>query len=366
MEAPLLFFSTSDIFSDSEYLLMKFIDEVKIAIGSGKGGPGAISFRRESMVPRGGPDGGDGGKGGDVILCANRGLNTLVDYKSNKKYYARGGHQGEGMNCTGPDGEDLLLQVPPGTIVRSVEGEILVDMTNIERYTILKGGRGGKGNWFFKTSVNQAPEKAQPGEPGQEMEVVLELKLIADVGIIGFPNAGKSTLISRISAAKPKIADYPFTTLTPNLGVVKAGDFRSYVVADIPGLIKGAHTGAGLGIQFLKHIERTRLFLHMIDVSGMSGSDPVSDYNDINYELEMYDQTNQGKEGFFPLKERSQMVVFNKIDTLSSDELERKVKDFKKKTGVTPFTISAVAGKNIEKLIFDMSSKIFEGQETEK
>jgi len=344
---------------------MKFIDEVKISIASGKGGPGAISFRRESMVPRGGPDGGDGGKGGDVILVVNRALNTLVDYKSNKKYAAKSGHQGEGMNCTGADGEDLVLEVPPGTLVRSADGETIVDMTTMDRFLILKGGRGGKGNWFFKTSVNQAPEKAQPGHPGSEMDVVLELKLIADVGIIGFPNAGKSTLISRISAAKPKIVDYPFTTLTPNLGVVKAGEFRSFVVADIPGLIKGAHTGAGLGIQFLKHIERTRLFLHLIDVSGMSGSDPAQDYSDINYELEMYDQTNRGKEGFFPLRERPQLVVFNKIDTLSSDELERKVKDFTKKTKVVPFVISAVTGKNIEKLVFEMSTRIFKEQDAQ-
>lgn len=342
---------------------MKFIDEVKISIASGKGGPGAISFRREAMVPRGGPDGGDGGKGGDVILSVNRGLNTLVDYKSNKKYAAKNGHQGEGMNCTGPNGDDLILEVPPGTLVRSPDGEILVDLTNVERFVILKGGRGGKGNAFFKTSVNQAPEKAQPGEPGQELEVVLELKLIADVGIIGFPNAGKSTLISRISAAKPKIADYPFTTLTPNLGVVKAGEFRSFVVADIPGLIKGAHTGAGLGIQFLKHIERTRLFVHLIDVSGMTASEPAQDYADINYELKMYDETNKDKEGFFPLCERPQLVVFNKIDTLSPDELEKKVRDFTKKTGVKPFVISAVTGKNIDQLVFDISGRIFEGQE---
>lgn len=338
---------------------MKFIDEVKISVASGKGGPGAISFRRESMAPRGGPDGGDGGKGGDAVLVVNKNLNTLVDYKSNKKYAAKDGNPGTGMNCTGHNGEDLIMEVPEGTLVRSTDGEILVDLTGIERHVLLKGGRGGKGNTFFKTSVNQAPEKAQPGEAGEALEVILELKLIADVGIIGFPNAGKSTLISRISAAKPKIADYPFTTLTPNLGVVKAGDFRSFVVADIPGLIKGAHTGAGLGIQFLKHIERTRLFVHLIDVSGVSGNEPIQDYLDINYELEMYDRTNKEKEGFFPLRERPQLVVFNKIDTLSSDDLEKKVKEFNKKTGIQPFVISAVTGKNIDKLIFDISARIF-------
>ncbi|MGZ5280114.1 MAG: GTPase ObgE, partial [Pseudobdellovibrionaceae bacterium] len=214
---------------------MKFIDEVKIVIASGKGGAGCVSFRRESMTPRGGPDGGDGGKGGDVILKVARNLNSLVDFRRNGKYFAPNGQQGSSSNCTGAHGEDMIMYVPPGTIIRDLNGEILIDMTGIEEHVFLKGGRGGKGNWYFKNSVNQAPEHAQPGEPGQQLEVKLELKLIADVGIIGSPNAGKSTLISRISAAKPKIADYPFTTLTPNLGVVKAGDFKTFVVADIPG-----------------------------------------------------------------------------------------------------------------------------------
>ncbi|MEZ0393337.1 MAG: GTPase ObgE, partial [Pseudobdellovibrionaceae bacterium] len=271
---------------------MKFIDEVNIVIASGKGGQGCVSFRREAMTPRGGPDGGDGGKGGDVILKVEKSLNSLVDFRRNKRYAAQSGQQGSGANCTGAHGSDMILHVPQGTIVRSSEGEILVDMTGVQEYVLLKGGRGGKGNWFFKTSVNQAPEHAQPGEPGEELEVKLELKLIADVGIVGFPNAGKSTLISRISAAKPKIADYPFTTLTPNLGVVKAGDFRNFVVADIPGLVKGAHQGIGLGIQFLKHIERTKVFVHLVDVSGMSSQDPLQDYRDINEELKMYDESN--------------------------------------------------------------------------
>lgn len=338
---------------------MKFIDEVRITVSSGHGGPGSISFRRESMVPRGGPDGGDGGKGGDVILKVDRNINSLVDYRHLKKYSAQNGNPGESSNCTGAHGKDLELIVPPGTLVRSSEGEVLVDMTGIESYILLKGGRGGKGNTFFKTSVNQAPEKAQPGEPGQELDVTLELKLIADVGIIGFPNAGKSTLISRISAARPKIADYPFTTLTPNLGVVKAAEYKSYVVADIPGLIKGAHHGAGLGIQFLKHVERTRLFVHLIDVSVMSSGDPVQDYLDINHELEMYDKQNKDKEGFFPLTERPQLVVFSKIDTLSEDELRRKMATFESKTKVKPYAISAVSGKNIEKLVFEIGKYIF-------
>jgi GTP-binding protein len=252
---------------------MKFIDEVKITLASGRGGPGCISFRRESGMPRGGPDGGDGGKGGNVIIRTSKHINSLVDLRQNKRYAAQNGEMGYGRQKAGADGEDMVMIVPQGTVIRTLEGEIIVDMTGINDYVILKGGRGGKGNEFFKTSINQAPDYAQPGEEGEEVEVKLELKLIADVGIIGFPNAGKSTLISRISAAKPKIADYPFTTLTPNLGVVKAGDYSSFVVADIPGLVKGAHEGVGLGIQFLKHVERTRIFIHLVDVSGVSGRD---------------------------------------------------------------------------------------------
>jgi GTP-binding protein len=344
---------------------MRFIDEIQITVASGKGGPGAVSFRREAMTPRGGPDGGDGGRGGDVILRVAENLNSLVDYRRGKKYSAQNGAPGEGANCSGAAGQDLILIVPPGTIVRNQEGEILVDMTGIREHVLLKGGRGGKGNHFFKTSINQAPEHAQPGEPGQELDVTLELKLIADVGIIGFPNAGKSTLISRISAARPKIADYPFTTLVPNLGVVKVGDYRSFVVADIPGLIKGAHQGAGLGIQFLRHIERTRLFLHVIDVSGMSGEDPIQAYKDIQYELEMYDQHNQGKEGFFPLSTRPQIIVLNKIDTLSKDDLDQLVTRFEKQTGQKPWAISAVTGKNVEPLLLEIEKRVMPHEESE-
>ncbi len=342
---------------------MKFIDEVRITISSGRGGQGCVSFRRESMQARGGPDGGDGGKGGDVILKTSKHLNSLVDYKPNKKYAASKGQQGFGSNCSGLNGEDLVLVVPEGTIVRSLEGEIIVDMTGINECVLLKGGRGGKGNAFFKNSINQAPEHAQPGEDSETMEVVLELKLIADVGIIGFPNAGKSTLISRISAARPKIADYPFTTLTPNLGVVKVGDYQSFVVADIPGLVKGAHQGVGLGIQFLKHIERTKFFIHLVDVSGMSGRDPIDDFNDINDELKMYDEVNNDKEGFFPLSTRPQVVVLNKIDTLSDDQLSRLKSQFKKKTGIDPFVISAVSGKNIKELIIELGKLVLKEEE---
>ncbi len=345
---------------------MKFIDEVRVVIASGKGGAGCISFRRESMTPRGGPDGGDGGKGGDLILKVQRNLNSLVDYRQNKRYGAQNGQQGSSRNQSGPAGEDMIMNIPPGTIIRNMDGEILVDMTGIDQFVLLKGGRGGKGNWFFKTSVNQAPEHAQPGEPGEEMEVKLELKLIADVGIIGFPNAGKSTLISRISSAKPKIADYPFTTLTPNLGVVKAGEFKTFVVADIPGLVKGAHQGVGLGIQFLKHIERTRLFIHLVDISGMTSDNPLQDYKDINFELRMYDDANQNKEGFFPLTGRPQLVVLNKTDTLQPEKLDRILNQFEKELGYRPMAISAVTGKNIEALIFEVGKHLFtDDQETE-
>lgn len=337
---------------------MKFIDEVTISISSGHGGPGCVSFRRESMMPRGGPDGGDGGKGGDVILKATKHLNSLMDYKSHRKYNAPNGQPGGSRNCSGQDGENLVLIVPEGTILRSAEGEIIVDMTGIEEHVLLKGGRGGKGNHFFKNSVNQAPEHAQPGEDNEAIETKLELKLIADIGIIGFPNAGKSTLISRISAAKPKIADYPFTTLTPNLGVVRAGDYQSFVVADIPGLMKGAHSGVGLGIQFLKHIERTKFFIHLVDASGLSGRDPVEDYTDINEELRMYDENSKEKAGFFPLTTRPQLVVLNKIDTLSDEQLTKLKNQFKKKTGVEPFLISAVSGKNIKELIIELARMV--------
>lgn len=341
---------------------MKFVDEVKITIASGRGGPGAVTFRRESYAPRGGPDGGDGGKGGDVIFRTSKHINSLVDFKNYKTYAAENGQPGAAVNCSGANGEDLIMIVPQGAIIRNLEGEVLYDLTEIDEVKVLSGGRGGKGNAFFKTSVNQAPEYAQPGEEGESLEILLELKLIADVGIIGFPNAGKSTLISRISAAKPKIADYPFTTLTPQLGVVKVGDYSSFVVADIPGLIKGAHQGVGLGIMFLKHIERTSLFLHLVDVSGMSGRDPLEDYEDIQYELKMYDEMNKDKDGFFPLMSREQIVVLNKIDLLSKDQIEKTRQQFKKKFGVETFAVSAVSGRNMQDLLVAVADKILKSK----
>ncbi len=342
---------------------MKFVDEVKITIASGHGGAGAVTFRREAFAPRGGPDGGDGGRGGNVVFKTSRHINSLVDFKTHKKYAAENGHPGAAVNATGPYGADLVLVVPQGTILRNAEtNEVIHDLTDIDELILLKGGRGGKGNVFFKSSVNQAPEYAQPGEDNQTMEIVLELKLIADVGIIGFPNAGKSTLISRISAAKPKIADYPFTTLTPNLGVVKVGDYSSFVVADIPGLIKGAHLGVGLGIQFLKHIERTSLFVHLVDVSGMSGRDPIQDYEDINYEIQQYDEMSKDKDGFFPLSSRPQILVLNKIDLLPKEQLEKLKQAFKKKFNVEAHAISGVTGKNTPEVLKIIADKVLKSK----
>lgn len=341
---------------------MKFVDEVKISIVSGHGGAGSISFRRESFAPRGGPDGGDGGKGGDVIFKTSRHINSLVDYKNLRTYKAESGQNGMSVDCSGADGQNLVMVVPEGTVIRDAEGNVLYDLADIDEVTVLRGGRGGRGNAFFKNSVNQAPEYAQPGEESEKLDITLELKLIADVGIIGFPNAGKSTLISRISAAKPKIADYPFTTLTPNLGVVKVGDYSSFVVADIPGLIKGAHQGVGLGIMFLKHIERTSFFIHMVDVSGLSGRDGMEDYSDLQYELKMYDEMNKDKDGFFPLMDREQVVVLNKIDLLSKEQIDKIKQQFKKKYSVEPHAISAATGKNLQELLVFIGDKVLKSK----
>ncbi len=339
---------------------MKFIDEVQIVVISGKGGQGCVAFRRETYVPRGGPNGGDGGRGGDVIFKVNPSLNSLVDFRRNKKYIASSGQQGGGSQMHGSDGADLILEVPRGTLIKNQNtGDLVADLTDMDVFTVCRGGRGGKGNEFFKNSVNQAPDYAQPGEPGEELEVTLELKLIADVGIIGFPNAGKSTLISRISAAKPKIADYPFTTLTPNLGVVRVDESKSFVVADIPGLVQGAHAGVGLGMQFLKHIQRTKVFVHLVDGSGFSGRDPVQDYLDINEELEKYDETSTVDSVFAPLRDRQQIVAINKTDTLSSEEIENLGKKFKSKFGFKPQFISAVAGRGLDDLLKEIGTVVF-------
>jgi GTP-binding protein len=338
---------------------MKFVDEVSITVRSGKGGPGAVSFRRESMAPRGGPDGGDGGRGGHVIFRVNNQLNSLLNYRFKSKFFAQDGIPGGGRNMTGPAGEDLILEVPAGTVVRDSETtEVLLDLSEPGDYLFLEGGRGGKGNWFFRTSVNQAPEHAQPGEPGHTRSLQLELKLIADVGVIGYPNAGKSTLISAISAAKPKIADYPFTTLAPNLGVVQADNDRTIVVADIPGLVPGAHKGVGLGTQFLRHIERTNLFVHLVDASGTDGRDPLQDYHDIVLELQEYDRAKSAEEMFRPLATRPQLVVLNKIDVLSRDQREELAERFRR-AGIDVMQISAATSYGTKELIYEMAKRVF-------
>jgi len=338
---------------------MKFIDEIDLRVASGKGGAGSVSFRREALVPRGGPDGGDGGKGGDVIFRVDPMLNSLIDLRLRRNYRAQDGEPGRGMNQAGKAGEDLVLSVPPGTVVYSEGGEMLADLKEGEEFVFLKGGLGGKGNTFYKSSVNQAPTVAQKGLPGEEAQIRLELKLLADVGIIGLPNAGKSTLISRISAAKPKVADYPFTTLTPNLGVVRYGDDRSFVVADIPGLIEGAHRGVGLGIQFLRHIERCSIFLHLIDISEMAGKEPLSAYREIQNELKEYDAAKHGEADYMPLVSRPQIVVFNKIDSVDTNRVEELISEFKGH-GVEVRPISAVAGLNVKELVFEVGKKVFE------
>jgi GTP-binding protein len=339
---------------------MKFIDEVPLAVESGRGGPGAVSWRREKFVPRGGPDGGDGGKGGDVIFKVSNHLNSLLNFRFKKKYQAQNGAAGGAQNMTGPDGQDLVLEVPIGTIVKSSDGMILADLSKPEEsFTLLQGGRGGKGNQFFQTSVNQAPTYAQPGEEGHSIDLLLELKLLADVGIIGFPNAGKSTLISHISAAKPKIADYPFTTLTPSLGVVQLGEFRTIVVADIPGLIPGAHQGVGLGIKFLKHIERTSCFVHLIDASELSGREPIEDFEHINTELKHYDEMHVNSTEFKPLSSRKQIVVLNKTDSISS-ERQAELKELFEQKDVQVRFISAATGLGLKDLIYEMGKMVNE------
>lgn len=338
---------------------MKFVDEVSILVKSGKGGPGVVSFRRESMQARGGPNGGDGGKGGNLVFRATTELNSLLAFRFKSRYNAENGASGGGSNMSGLAAPDLILRVPVGTIIKDGEtGQILLDLNEPGDTVFLEGGRGGKGNHFFRTSVNQAPEHAQPGEMGSEKTIRLELKLLADVGVIGYPNAGKSTLISAISAAKPKIADYPFTTLSPNLGVVQWSDDKTLVVADIPGLVPGAHKGVGLGTQFLRHIERTNLFVHLVDASGAGGREPLQDYRDILLELKEYDAAKIEEEHFRPLSERPQMVVLNKIDVISKDRLEELVEEFRR-AGVETMQISAATQFGTRDLVFAIGKKIY-------
>jgi GTP-binding protein len=340
---------------------MKFIDEVTITVSSGKGGPGKVSFRREAMTPRGGPDGGDGGDGGDVIVRVNSRLRSLLDLRLQKAYRADDGEAGAAQMRSGKAGKPMYINLPPGTLIKTREGRILYDVKDGEEFVLLKGGLGGKGNVFYKSSVNQAPDIAQKGLAGEELIVGLELKLLADVGIIGLPNAGKSTLISRISSAKPKIADYPFTTLVPNLGVVRFADELTFVVADIPGLIEGAHLGAGLGTQFLRHIERCRLFVHMIDTSSMSGKEPLAAYDEIRHELAMYDEMKQGDDGFVALSGRLELVALNKIDSADPEAL-RAVRSAFKKRGLEVIEISAATGRGIKELVEELGKRVFQSE----
>lgn len=323
---------------------MKFVDEVKFHAKAGDGGRGCLSFRREKFVPRGGPDGGDGGNGGDVLFEVDPGVNTLLDLRYRAHYRAGNGAPGLGKTKHGKNGETLVIKVPPGTLVYNDEtGELLADLTEAgKQLCLLRGGQGGRGNARFMTSTNRAPRHTQPGIPGEELDLRLQLKLLADVGLIGLPNAGKSTLISSVSAARPKIADYPFTTLVPNLGVVRYGDFDSYVMADIPGLIAGASEGHGLGTRFLRHIERTDLFLHLIDLSGMQEGDPQENFAVINRELEQYSPE---------LLDRPMMVVFTKLDVTEVREQVASLRPLFEGRGFRTFAISAVTGVGLPELV---------------
>ena len=304
-----------------------FVDYTKIIIKSGDGGNGAVSFRREKYVASGGPDGGDGGKGGNIYFVVDPDSNTLINFRYNKKYKAENGQNGSGSRCYGKSGEDLYIKVPRGTVVRDAEsGKLIADLSKEgQTELILPGGRGGKGNCHFATSTRQAPRFAQDGEKGLEKEVILELKLLADVGLIGFPSVGKSTILSRVTSARPKIAEYHFTTLEPNLGVVKTEFGDSFVIADIPGIIEGASEGVGLGLRFLRHIERTRLLLHVIDASGSEGRNPVEDFKTINSELKKYSEK---------LSERKQIIVANKADVIQDEELYKELENLAKQNNI--------------------------------
>ena len=344
-----------------------FADRAKIVIRSGKGGDGHVSFRRELYVPAGGPDGGNGGHGGDIIFMVDKGLNTLGDFRHNSKYIAESGEEGGKRRCTGKDGEDLIIKVPEGTVIydgkdialrvpegtvvyEAESGKVIADMSGENRrQVILKGGRGGKGNMHYATATMQVPKYAQPGQPAQELEVRLELKVIADVGLVGYPNVGKSTFLSRVTNAQPKIANYHFTTLTPNLGVVDLDGADGFVIADIPGLIEGASEGVGLGHQFLRHIERTRVMIHIVDAASTEGRDPVDDVYKINAELKAYNAD---------IASRPQVIAANKVDVIYPDGEDpiQRLKDEFEPQGVKVFPISAVTGKGVKELLYHVKS----------
>jgi len=327
---------------------MRFIDRVKVFVESGAGGDGCVSFRREKFVPRGGPDGGDGGRGGDVFIRTDPHLSTLIDYRYKREYRAGTGANGRGSKMTGKDGDPVVLRVPPGTQVMDAStGELLADLTEGE-FIPAKGGRGGRGNSNFATPTRQAPRFSEEGRYGQTCDLVLELKLIADVGIVGLPNAGKSTLISRISAARPKVAEYPFTTLVPNLGVVRVDDEKSFVVADVPGLVEGAHQGVGLGHQFLRHVERTSVILHLVGLAPGDG-DPVDAYRTVRQELQKYADD---------LAQKDSIVALSKTDLISPEERENILEKFQKDTGIKPMLISAAVGEGLTPLVGELSIMI--------
>ncbi len=329
-----------------------FVDEVDIHVEAGSGGRGCLAFRREKFVPRGGPSGGDGGLGGSIFVVSSPHTNTLINYRFHPEFTAERGEHGQGSNRTGRNGKDLELAVPIGTLVYQKTGDpehplqLLADLAHEgQRVLVAKGGRGGLGNAHFATSTNRAPRKVQPGEPGELKDLRLELRLLADVGLVGFPNAGKSTLISRISAARPKIADYPFTTLTPNLGVVQLSDDRSFVVADIPGLIEGAHRGLGLGHQFLRHLERTKVLVHLVDVSNASGRDPVDDFETVRRELELFDPAFASK---------PQIVAANKMDVAGDEQQVKHLEKRAKNLRLPFFKVSGVTGAGVQALLESM------------
>ena len=332
---------------------------MKIFVQAGDGGNGCISFRREKYVPHGGPNGGDGGNGGDVILKADGQLSALLDFRYHQEYHAKRGQHGKGKNQVGRSASDLVLPVPHGTVVRDADTEdILKDLTREgEIFVAAKGGMGGRGNARFATSTHQAPRHAEPGQPGESRWVRLELKLMADVGIIGYPNVGKSTLISKISAVRPKIADYPFTTLTPNLGVVSWRDQRPFVVADIPGIIEGAHQGAGLGLQFLRHVQRTSLLLHVLDLSALNSRDPLDDYRVLNRELALFDPD---------LARKPQLVALNKIDAPEAREKLPRVQAYLKKIKKPAYAISGLTGEGLPELLGALAGRLARESQKEK
>ncbi len=334
-----------------------FADRARIFVRSGKGGDGHVSFRREKYVPNGGPDGGDGGKGGDVIFEVDEGLNTLIDFRHVRKYKAQDGEEGGKKNCRGKNGSDIVIKVPAGTVIKEAEsGQVITDMSgDNKRIVLLKGGRGGNGNQHYATATMQAPKYAQPGIPAQELELILELKVIADVGLVGFPNVGKSTFLSRVTNARPKIANYHFTTLNPNLGVVDLEGTKGFVIADIPGLIEGASEGVGLGHEFLRHIERTKVIIHIVDVAGTEGRDPIEDIYAINKELEAYNED---------IAKRPQVIAANKTDAIyddgsGNDPVSALKAEFEPQ-GIKVYPISAISGKGLNELLYEVYNMLEE------